>query len=132
MSRAGTRRDGRLGDLEIDKPRTRLRVDQHRRRAGVLDGVGRGDERHRGDEHLVTGTDPEHAQRQDQGRRARGHTPAVRGSDVLGQHLLEPLHLGTGSDPARAQRVDHLRDLRLADQRTPEDKEIVSHVLPFG
>jgi len=70
--RAGATRDRRLGRVEVDQPgAVGHRVEQHRRRAGVLDRIGRGDKRHRRDQDLVAGSDPEHPQRQDQCRSAR-------------------------------------------------------------
>ena len=52
---------------------------------------------------------------------------AVRGADVLGERLFEPLHLRTGPDPSRPQRVDDLGDLGLADRRSAEDQKAFPH-----
>ena len=119
-------RDCGLRLIEVDQPGAGLAVDEDRRRPDVLDGIGGGDERHRGHDHLVAGADVQCPQCEHQGRRAGRDAANMRDADVLLEHALESLDLRARADPARTQRVGDLLDLRVAQERPSEDEECVA------
>jgi hypothetical protein len=123
----GARRNGLLGGREIDQSRARFAIHEDGLGSRVLDRVRARDEGHRGNQHLVTRSDLEIAQRQEQGGGARGEAPSVGDADIVFEHSFEALNLGTRTDPAGPQRIEYLIDLGLPHVRPADDKEVLPH-----
>jgi hypothetical protein len=70
QQRLGARSDGIFNAVFVDIEGLRVYVDEHRTRTGMKHHVGRGGERHRRRDHLITGTHPECEQGQVEGGRA--------------------------------------------------------------
>ena len=99
----------RLGEHGLDGRRGHavcLRVDigEHRPRAGVDHRLGGGEEADPGDDHLVSGSDPERPQGDRQRLGAVGDADAVAPADEGGELGLERLHLGAEDV---APRLEH-------------------------
>ena len=102
--------------------RASVDVGEHRRAAGVNDRVGGRGERHRRDDDLLAGFDPERDHRQVKRRGAGVHAYRMLGPDVLAELLLEAMHARARSDPGGAQGRHHLVDLGVEQLRGSEDE----------
>ena len=96
-------------------PRLGVGIDEHRRRAHVGHGVGRGGEREGGHQHEITRADAEHEQREMQACGAARQRNRVFCAGHLRHLGLEPRQVGAGGGhPPRVDRVEH----HLAFERT--------------
>jgi hypothetical protein len=98
---ARTRTDARGDRGEVEIARAGFDIDEYRCRADPHDHVRRGEESHRGRDHLVAGPDAAYAESQFQ-RCSRGrHATHVTAAGVLGKGGLERLEFRAAGDPAR-------------------------------
>jgi len=77
----------------VHVPRRQVAIDEHRRRADVADRVDRCGERERRGQHLVTGTDTEHLERQMERRRAARQRHRVTNPDLCREFQLERINV---------------------------------------
>ena len=101
----------------IEVVRARVDVGEHRHRTLVDRTVRGGDERERGGDHLVAGTDAGEPHRQVQAGSAARDPSTVLGADGLREQLLEPWPGRAEREPPRAQRLEHELLVALVDPR---------------
>ena len=105
-----------LGDeLRAHEERLGVDVDEHRARAAELNGVGRGGERVRGHDHLVSRSDPKGEEREMDRRRSGGDRNRLRSPDRSRERGLEGGHLWPHRQLSAREHVGDGRELRLAD-----------------
>ena len=110
--------------VEVEVARAGLDVDEHRRGAHLDDHVGRGEERHRGGDHLVARARCRRCAARSPARRwpttARAPVGRRTSSDSAASKRL---HLGPAGDPARAQHRGDVGDGRLVERRAGEAED---------
>ena len=102
----GFRRDRLLDLVQIDVEGVGVDVHEHRRRADIADGLGRGDEGERRGDDFVAFADAGRGQREVQGVGTRGHADRVFDAEVVGGFLLKGLHVRAENKLGCLQRVE--------------------------
>ena len=105
----GLGRDHLAHVLGRHQERRRVDVAPDRPRAEQRDRLGRGEERERGDDHLVPRADAQRAQREQQRVGAVGHPERVLGADVARELVLEAATSGP-----KMKRLDAMISATLA------------------
>ena len=117
-----------LGVVEVHVQRHRIAVHEDRDRAQIPHDLrGRG-ERHRRDEHGLSGLEAQGLDREVQRRRAGVHGDGVAPADGLGELLLETPHARTRRQPARAQRRHDLLDFSVGNIGPEKRHAVLLHV----
>ena len=119
--RLRARRDARSDVLGIEVQGLRVDVGEHGRRADAGDRLGGRVERERGADHLVSATDLQRLEGEDERVRAVRHADGMRNTEEGGGLVLEGLHLRAEDEPPRLEDggepllelVDERRVLRL-------------------
>jgi hypothetical protein len=93
----------------------------------MLYGIGRGDERHGRDDHLVPSTDSECQHPKVQRSRAGRDATDVLGAGVRLEHPLEALHPRACPYPTGTEAGRDLGNRILVDDRTSENKKLGTH-----
>ena len=125
----GARGEHRADGCHGDVLRVPVHIGEHRHRAAIDDGRGRGQEGARRDHHLVARPDTECQQRRIQGHRAVGQGDGVFRTGPDGELAFEisPLLAGPVVDPVRKQHIaDGIRLFR--SKIRPGGKGCVQHV----
>ena len=104
----------RRGGLRVEVQRHRVDVGEHRPRALVQHGVGRGDERERARDDLVAVAHADRAQRQVQPGGAAGDRAGVRRAERARRSAARTPHARPERELARAQHLEHRALLLLA------------------
>ena len=115
QNRFGARRDGLGCRRRVEIVRRRIDFREHRRGPAVPNGVRRGDESHRGQDHFVARTDFASQQRQVQRRRATTDRHGMPRAAIVGHRPLERFDARTLREPAALKHFGQGLQLFFAD-----------------
>ena len=108
--------DRRRDLIDVDVAGVGLDVHEPHHRAGLQDGIGGRDERHRRRDHFILGPEPERRQREEQRARAARGRDHVLHAEEARELLFEQRGARTGRQEDAAQHAGRGVDVRLRER----------------